>query len=172
VLYNFKNFFNKTELDILVSFLASCNSWHFEGNGHQKHLDKSDRQSFNLLFNELFFKSKNYDEMISKVNNFFQEKLNISTDMDSSPMMYSDGQGIGAHTDTGFPYLGPDQFITFIFYLNDNYKDGNLFYVDNNKEIDLDTRAGDLVALKPEVLHGSRDVVGAEKYIVVCFVEI
>lgn len=172
MLYNFKNYFNKSELSILMDFLISCESWHFKRNIHQKYLNKNDHENFTLLFNQLFLNSVNYNSLIAVVNDYFNKQLQPYKDIPTSPIRYPDGQRLSIHSDSSSYNLEIDDFITFVFYLNDDYECGNLFYIYDDTEIDVDTQKGDLVILTPDVLHGTRNVQGGEKYVSVSLVEI
>lgn len=172
MLYNFKNFFDKNELETLMSFLKSRKSWHFKGNIHQEHLSKSDFEDFNKLFSEVFFSSKNFNQLLSVLYVEFKKDFSPLKEISCCPMRYPDGQSLGIHTDASSYNLDLDDFITFIFYLNSDYSSGNLFYITEDEEIDIDTSEGDMVILTPEVFHGTRVVCGGEKYVVTSLVEL
>lgn len=183
-----ENFLSKSELKELFDIInnASQEDWEIEYLGNLKAfcLNKFGRDDVDNLVKEGKFeitknwadKNLNITELLEDSNKFYRrldlimKKANSDLEMrglKTIQRMY-DGVELKSHTDQ---YTDPSIQYAAIIYLNDDYVDGELFFV--NKDIKLRPKPGTLLVFpgNEEFEHGVKHVgPGPMRYVIVGFI--
>lgn len=160
------NFFSPEETSTIYNDLVGLTSWQ-----KRKGITEEYSQLFLPKTEEGMF--RNFFQILQKKSNTLMSSLQVlwPAEIDFFRQEYLDFfkyetySGIGKHRDSRTIY-GYSNFVSIIYYLNDNYS-GGLFrvYKDNKCVLKMLPKAGDAIILTQDMEHESTIVKSGNKYI-------
>lgn len=161
-------FFDQEDRFDFLQRIYDFYSWLDIGQGYHLHLDEKESIVWKNFFSKILKKDNKEQKLISIVNSYCKS-IEIDAINPSSIFKYPVGEQLFLHKDAVIQNeVSLDSFVSFIFYLNDNY-DGGEFYMVNQRdeEVVIKPKSGDIIIIDNTVLHGSKTVKNNYKFIAV-----
>lgn len=160
-------FFDQKDRFDFLQRIYDFYSWLDIGQGYHLHLDEKESIVWKDFFSKILKKDNREQKLISIVNSYCQS-IEIDVINPSTIFKYPVGEQLGLHKDTIVQdEIRLDSFVSFIFYLNDNYDGGEFYMINDNKEKIIKPKSGDIIIIDNTVLHGSKIVKNNFKFIAV-----
>jgi len=132
------------------------------------HLDEKEIGIWQEKFSDILSRD-NRDQKLVNIVNSYSSSIKIDRINPSHVFKYPKNEKLNLHKDIyQVNNVSVEKFVSFIFYLNDNY-DGGEFYMINQRdeEVVIKPKNGDIIIIDNTVLHGSKTVKNNYKFIAV-----
>ena len=160
-------FFDQEDRFDFLQRIYDFYSWLDIGQGYHLHLDEKESIVWKDFFSKILKKNNREQKLISIVNSY-SKSIQIDVINPSHIFKYPVGEQLNPHKDSVVQDgIRLDSFVSFIFYLNDNYDGGEFYMIDDNKEKIIKPKSGDIIIIDNTVLHGSKIVKNNFKFIAV-----